>query len=204
MNKHKVPTGIEELDKTLGGGLPKGRLTHIYGSSSVGKSTLVYRILANDPEYTCLINTEGCFDRVYAKRQGVDIDKLFIMDTASSSNIFTFLNTALDKNLFKTIVVDSIAGLAYKDIYSYLAKELPAFIKKLETKDTVVIFTNQVRSKGKGLKPAHGTQINALSSVVLDINGKHVIDGGFESIIEVVKNRYGMPLGEIKLKLGDA
>ena len=202
MNRHKRPTGIIQLDACLNGGLPIGRLIHIYGSSSVGKSSLVYKILSNYDEYSCLINTDKSFDRHYAEEIGVKLHNLFIADMYSSLNVFNFLKTIICDGVFRYIIIDSIAGLPVKDIYGYITKELPAILKELEKHDTILIFTNQVRYKGRQKKAAHGAIINAMSSVVLEVESKHKVKGGYEATINVIKNKYGMPLGKINFKLG--
>jgi len=201
MNKNKRATGLIELDICLNGGLPIGRLIHIYGASSIGKSTLIYQMLAECGKYSCLIDTESCFDKRYAKKQGVALHNLFIAEMHSSTNIFRFLKKTIESNVFRYIVIDSIAGLPVKDIYAHIASELPDIIKELEKHDTILIFANQIRAKGKKTKPAHGSMINALSSVVLEVCDKHKTKEGYESTIKVIKNKYGMPLGEAKLKL---
>lgn len=202
MNKYKSPTSIKELDIVLDGGLPIGRLIHIYGAPGMGKSTLVYKILANCREYSCLIDTEGSFSPTYAYSLGVELQNLFIAEIRKSADIFSFLKKVISDDIFRYIIIDSIAGLPIIEIYSYIAKKLPNIIKELEKHNTILIFTNQIRAKGKKTKAAHGAIINASSSVVLEITNKYKTKEGYESTINVIKNKFGIPGGEIKLHLG--
>lgn len=201
--RNRLMTDIPELDKALGGGFPIGRLVHLYGSSSVGKSTLVYNILGKTSNFSCLIDTESCFDPIYASHLGVQLHRLMIVNIKDYSKVFDYLEVIVREGVFRYIVVDSIAGIASEKIYQLIQDKLPGILKELIQHDTVLIFTNQVRGKGKKTKAAHGLFINSMASVILEIKGKHKTKEGFESTVDVIKNKHGFYLGELKLKLGD-
>jgi len=204
MLDNKRETGFKELDNALRGGFNFGRLVHIYGESSVGKSTFVCKLLANTGGYSCLIDTEGCFDPIYAKKLGVPTHNLYNVNMKDMGEVFSYLKAIIVKGVFRYIIVDSIAGIASEQIYELIAKELPPVLKLLSQHDTVLIFTNQVRigkKKKRESAAAHGDFINAMSDVVIKIRDKRVAKGGFESTVEVVKNRCSPRQVKFQLKM---
>src|SRR5579859_1740158 len=110
-----IPTGSIALDLALGvGGVPRGRITEIYGPESSGKTTLCQHIIANAQRaggYAAFIDAEHCLDRTYAGRCGVDTDNLLISQPDTGEQALEIVDSLVRSNALDVIVIDSVAAL---------------------------------------------------------------------------------------------
>ena len=216
-----IPTGSLGLDLALGiGGVPKGRITEIYGPESSGKTTLSLSIIAQAQKQggvAAFIDAEHAFDPIYAKHIGVDIDNLLVSQPDYGEQALEIVETLARSGAVDIIVVDSVAALTPKAeiegnmgdtqvgtqarLMSQALRKLTAAIHKM---NATVIFINQIRMKigtmGYG-SPETTTGGNALkfySSVRLDVRRIATLkqsdkEVGNRTKVKVVKNKVAPP-----------
>ncbi len=159
-----IPTGSLALDHALGiGGVPRGRITEIFGPDGSGKTTLVYSILAQaqetEPGWVLYMDVEHRGDLLYMQAVGVKADKLVISQPGSGESALEIVEKSLETKGFSAIAVDSVAALVPKaelegdmgDIHVALQARLMSHaLRKLSDirrkSGTALIFTNQVRT----------------------------------------------------------
>lgn len=112
----RAPTGIFPLDLALGGGLPRGRMTEIYGPESSGKTNILLKAIAmnqkiNPKESNAFIDMEGTFDPKWATMLGVDVDKLYVVRPDFAEQAGDFVDAALQADDIGIVGVDSIGSL---------------------------------------------------------------------------------------------
>jgi recombination protein RecA len=159
-----IPTGALSLDLALGiGGLPRGRVTEIYGPESSGKSTLAMHVVAEAQRNggTCAyIDAEHAMDPIYAKAIGVDIDQLLISQPDTGEQALEICDMLVRSGAIDVIVVDSVAALTPRAeiegemgdshvglqarLMSQALRKLTANLNKT---NTIAIFINQLREK---------------------------------------------------------
>ena len=216
-----IPTGSFGLDLALGiGGVPKGRITEIYGPESSGKTTIALSIIAEAQKQggvAAFIDAEHAFDPIYAKNIGVDIDNLLVSQPDYGEQALEIVETLARSGAVDIIVVDSVAALTPKAeiegnmgdtqvgtqarLMSQALRKLTAAIHKM---NTTVIFINQIRMKigmmGYG-SPETTTGGNALkfySSVRLDVRRIATLKQSDKEVgnrvkVKVVKNKVAPP-----------
>lgn len=168
VNVEVIPTGAINLDAALGiGGIPRGRITEIYGNEASGKTTLALHIAAEAQKQegvVAFVDAEHALDPVYAKNLGIDIDNLFLSQPDSGEQALEILETLVRSNAVDLIVVDSVAALVPRAeidgemgdthvglqarLMSQALRKLTAIINK---SNTAVIFINQIRMKIGGM-----------------------------------------------------
>jgi recombination protein RecA len=216
-----IPTGSFGLDLALGiGGIPKGRITEIYGPESSGKTTLALSIIAQAQKQggvAAFIDAEHALDVIYAKHIGVDVDNLLVSQPDYGEQALEIVETLARSGAVDIIVVDSVAALTPKAeiegnmgdaqvgvqarLMSQALRKLTAAIHKM---NTTVVFINQIRMKigmmGYG-NPETTTGGNALkfySSVRLDVRRIATLKQGDKEVgnrvkVKVVKNKVAPP-----------
>ncbi len=233
-NKVKVDvisTGALTLDHALGvGGIPRGRITEIYGPEASGKTTLTLHVIAQAQKAggnACFIDAEHALDPVYASALGVDIDNLYIAQPDSGEEALEILEKVVSSSAFDIAVVDSVAALVSRAelagdigdthvalqarLMSHALRKLTATIS---TTNTAVVFINQLRQSisttGYGAGPSEtttgGKALKFYSSVRLDIRRTEWIKKSEETIghkvkIKVVKNKLSAPFKIVILEI---
>jgi recombination protein RecA len=219
-----IPTGALSLDLALGvGGLPRGRITEIYGPESSGKTTLCLSVIANAQKaggLAAFIDAEHAVDPAYAKKIGVNLDDLLISQPDSGEEALTIAETLIRSNAVDVLVVDSVAALvpraelegqmgdatvgAQARLMSQAMRKLTACIHKAKT---VCIFTNQIREKigvmfGSPETTPGGRALKFYASVRIDIRRVNVIKDPAGKVIgshvrtKIVKNKVAAPFAE--------
>jgi recombination protein RecA len=215
-----ISTGSLLLDAALGiGGLPRGRVTEIYGPESSGKTTLALHAIAEAQRLggTCaFIDAEHALDVGYAARLGVRVEELLVSQPDTGEQALEIVDTLVRTSAIDLIVVDSVAALVPKAeidgdmgdshvglqarLMSQALRKLTGVIGKT---GTAVIFINQIRMKigvmfGNPETTTGGNALKFYSSVRLDIRrigaikqGDQVI--GNETRVKVVKNKMAPP-----------
>lgn len=166
----RVPTGSIGIDRILGGGIPSGRITQIYGQEGVGKTTLLYSIIAQAQRLgkpTVLVSLEGTYDKHYIEENGVDInaETFSLYSSESAEDAYNLMIDLIRNSDVKVIAVDSIVAanprakdkkFAVKDgdpgpaigIRSRLLGDfLNNIIVPMDRQQVALIFVNQLRTK---------------------------------------------------------
>src|SRR5215217_6037952 len=164
MQVESIPTGSIALDMALGGsGVPRGRVTEIYGPESSGKTTLCYHIMAEAQKMggiAAYIDAEHAFDPEYASRCGLNLDALLISQPDNGEQALEITETLVRSGAIDVIVIDSVAALVPRaeiegdmgDAHPGLqARLMSQALRKLtgaiSRSKTAVIFINQLRMK---------------------------------------------------------
>ena len=159
-----ISTGSPSLDASLGmGGIPKGRVTEIFGAESSGKSTLTYHVMAatqRDGGTAAYIDAEHALDPSYAARCGVDTENLLVSQPDTAEQALEICEYLVRSSAVDVVVVDSVAAMVPKaelegdmgDSHIGLqARLMSQGLRKLTSSisksNTAVIFINQIREK---------------------------------------------------------
>jgi recombination protein RecA len=215
-----IPTGSIALDLALGvGGIPRGRITEIYGPESSGKTTLCQHIIANAQRgggVAAFVDAEHALDPTYAARCGVDTNNLLISQPDTGEQALEIVDALVRSNAIDVVVIDSVAALAPRaeiegemgDSHVGLqARLMSQAMRKLtgaiSNSNTSVIFTNQLREKvgvmfGNPETTAGGKALKFYASVRLDIRRIDSIKQGQDvtgsrTRVRVVKNKVAPP-----------
>ena len=215
-----IPTGAIMLDLALGiGGVPRGRVTEIYGPESSGKTTLCLHIIANAQKrggICAIVDAEHALDPAYAERLGVNINELLISQPDTGEQALEIVEMLVRSGAVDVVVVDSVAALVPRaeiegemgDAHVGLqARLMSQALRKLtgaiNNSKTAVIFTNQLREKvgvmfGSPETTPGGRALKFYSSIRLDIRRIESIKIGTEVVgsrarVKVVKNKVAAP-----------
>ncbi len=215
-----IPTGSLSLDLALGiGGIPRGRITEIYGPESSGKTTICQHIVAEVQKMggtAAYVDMEHALDPAYAAKCGVDIDNLLVSQPDTGEQALEITETLVRSGAVDLVVIDSVAALVPRSEIEgdmgdaqmgAMARLMSQALRKLsgainQTK-TSVIFTNQLRMKigvmfGNPETTTGGNALKFYASVRLDVRRIQSIKIGAEIVgnrtrVRVVKNKVAPP-----------
>ena len=220
MNVSAVSTGSLSLDFALGvGGIPKGRITEIYGPESSGKTTIALHVIAEVQKQggeAAFIDAEHALDPVYAKHIGVDINNLLVSQPDCGEQALEIAETLVNSGAIDIIVIDSVAALVPRQeiegdmgqshvgvqarLMSQAMRKLSGSIAK---SNCIVIFTNQLREKvgvmyGNPEVTTGGKALKFYASVRIDVRKTESLKRGTEvygahTKCKVVKNKVAPP-----------
>jgi recombination protein RecA len=215
-----IPTGSLALDLALGvGGIPRGRVTEIYGPESSGKTTLCQHIVAEAQRQggvCAYIDMEHALDPGYAAKCGVDVENLYISQPDMGEQALEIAETLVRSGGVEVVVIDSVAALVPRAeiegdmgdatmgmqarLMSQALRKLSGAIKQT---NTAVVFTNQLRQKigvvfGNPETTTGGMALKFYASVRLDVRRVESIKVGQEVVgnrtrVRVVKNKVAPP-----------
>src|SRR5512132_2394824 len=218
-----IPTGALSLDVALGiGGIPRGRVTEIYGPESSGKTTLALHVIAEAQRLAgtaAFIDAEHALDPIYAKNLGVNTDELLISQPDTGEQALEIAEALVRSNAVDVIVIDSVAALVPRaELDGDMGDSLPGLQARLMSQalrkltsaisrsGAIVIFINQIREKigvmfGSPETTTGGRALKFYASIRLDIRRQDAIKQGTESVgvhtkVKVVKNKLAPPFRE--------
>jgi len=215
-----IPTGSIALDLALGvGGVPRGRITEIFGPESSGKTTVCQHVLAEAQKrggVVAFIDVEHALDPIYARACGVDVDNLLVSQPDTGEQALEITETLIRSGGVDCVVVDSVAALVPRaeiegemgdTFVGIQARLMSQALRKLtgavSRSNTALVFTNQLREKigvmfGSPEVTPGGRALKFYSSVRLDIRRIETIKQGTDAIgircrVKVVKNKVAAP-----------
>jgi len=215
-----IPTGSLSLDLALGiGGVPRGRITEIYGPESSGKTTICQHIIAEAQKMggiAAFIDVEHALDPDYARRCGVNVDELYISQPDTGEQALEIAEALIRSGAVDVVVIDSVAALvpraeiegemgdSHVGLQARLMSQAMRKITGLAHRQSCsVFFINQLRQKigvtfGNGETTTGGNALKFYASVRLDIRRIGAVKQGEQTIgnrtrVKVVKNKLAPP-----------
>ncbi|MDO5296293.1 MAG: recombinase RecA [bacterium] len=215
-----IPTGSLAIDMALGiGGIPRGRVSEIYGPESSGKTTLALQVIAEAQKLggiAAFIDVEHALDPNYARNLGVQIDDLFVSQPDTGEQGLEIVEMLVRSNAVDVVVVDSVAAMVPKAeiegemgdshmglqarLMSQALRKLTAVISKT---NTAVIFINQIREKigvmfGNPETTPGGRAMKFYASVRIEVRRQDSLKSGSENVgnrvkAKIVKNKLAPP-----------
>jgi recombination protein RecA len=215
-----IPTGSIALDLALGvGGIPRGRITEIFGPESSGKTTVCQHVIAEAQKrggVAAFIDVEHALDPGYARACGVNVDELLVSQPDTGEQALEITETLIRSGGIDIVVLDSVAALVPRaeiegemgdSFMGIQARLMSQALRKLtgavSRSNTALVFTNQLREKigvmfGNPETTPGGRALKFYASVRLDIRRVETIKTGTESVgnrvrVKVVKNKVAAP-----------
>jgi len=223
----KLDTGIKSLNEAMGGGLPVGFITEIYGDESGGKSTIVAKMIREAQlrgEVCAYLDAEHALDQSWLNKLGVNIGEMIHTEISDADNVFDVIKALVQSKGVKIVVVDSVAALTpRKEVEDDMDKQSMGTLARTVNKGlrvsntvntrqgTAIIFINQTRDKigivyGSPITTPGGKGMKFFAGIRIEVKrGEWWPDSknrkGFECVCKLVKNKTSIPYTEARFVL---
>ncbi len=223
-----IPTGSLSLDLALGiGGVPRGRVTEIYGPESSGKTTICQHVIAEAQKMggiAAFIDVEHALDPEYASRCGVNVDQLYISQPDTGEQALEIAEALIRSGAIDVVVIDSVAALVPRAEIEgemgdshvglqarLMSQALRKLVGAINSSNTALIFTNQLRQKigvmfGNPETTSGGLALKFYASVRMDVRRIESLKQGGNTVgsrtrVTIKKNKVAPPFHQAEFDI---